>query len=586
MLYSMRQKRNDPDHIGIRQKKGAWLRFIKLFPKCRLPWVWLAIYVLLSITVVNVGINETTYTAEFFAGNTSAALLLKLVVVILINMVSTSILVLVGNITSARINRNMREVVFGKVLRLPMSFFKDENPREAVSRITQNSVMIESTIMLVIMPLFTAGYTAIAVLGNVFKYDWRLSLILLAFIPLQILIAFLFGRLNYSVRVRETALKSTLTQKLAELITNIPLAKVFAKEDQETANGEELVARLYKVSIKSSWLSQLQNLSETCVSLLQSIVLVFVGVLLFKDQAITKRAWIAFFAFSSVFSGAISQFMTYWHNLKVIQGGADRVAEIMDAQEEDRSGEPCENLVGDIILEHVSFGYDKEKRVLTDVSCEFKDNCVTALLGVSGCGKTTLVNLLTRLYPVDSGEIIIGGKAINSYALEDYRSQFVVVSQNAMLFSGTIGENVCYGNENVSEERLNEALKQAGAFEFVNDFPDGVQTRLEEYGNNLSGGQRQRLAMARALLSDAHYLILDEPAASMDAIAASELMDILKNISKGRCMIVIAHTAAVLPLSDRVVIIENGAVSAQGEISEVQTTNDFLREFSGKQVSV
>jgi len=580
----MKEKTKNPDQIRLKQKKGTWKRFVKLFPKCRLPWVWVAVYFVMSITLVNVGINETDYTAQLFAGDTSAALVTKLIVVIVINMLGSSILVLARDITSARINRNMRGALFAKVMRLPMSYFKDENPREAIYRIVRNAIVIESTIMLVIMPLITAGYTAVATFGKVFQHDWRLSVILLAFVPIQILIAFLFGRINYFFNERDSAINSGLMQKLAELVANIPLAKAFAKEQKETENGEVLTARLYKITIKSSWLSQFKDLSSTLVNLVQSVIIVVVGVVLLKDETIAKKAWISFFMFSSVFSGAVDQFMMYWNNLKTIQGGADRVAEIMDAPEENLNGEPCEKLRGDIKLENIRFGYDADKPVLTDVTCEFKDNCVTALLGVSGCGKTTLANLLTRLYAPQDGKLTVSDKSVYDYALNDYRRQFVMVSQNGMLFSGTIRENVCYGNEDATDGELTIVLKEAGAYDFVSSLPNGVDTMLDEYGNNLSGGQKQRLAVARALLSDAHYIILDEPAASMDAIASAELMEILKNISKGRCMIIIAHTAAVLSLAERVVVLENGVVSAQGETAEVKKTNRFLREFAGKKV--
>lgn len=582
----MDKKKNNPDQLTLKQKKGTWKRYIKLFPKCHLPWVWLLLYIVLSLGVVNIGISETDYTAQLFAGDTSAALVAKLIGVMLINLIGGNLVVFIGGVTSSRITRNMRIVLFDKVMRLPMSYFKEENPRDAIYRIVRNASVIESTLMFVIIPLVTAGYTAFAVFERVFKYDWRLSVILLAFIPLQILIAFIFGRLAFSLSERDSAVNAGLMQKLAELVMNIPLAKAFAKEKKEIENGEELTARLYKIDIKSNWLSQFKDLSETAVSLLQSVVIVLVGVLLLKNEEITTRSWVAFFMFSSVFSGAIAQFMMYWNNLKGIQGGADRVAEIMDAPEEDRKGSPCEHMRGDIKLENVQFGYEEDKPILRGVSCEFKDNCVTALLGVSGCGKTTLVNLLTRLYSPQEGSITIEGKSVYDYALDDYRDQFVMVSQNGMLFSGSVRENVCYGNENVSDEAFFEALKRAGAWDFVNALPNGADTLLEEYASNISGGQKQRLSIARALLSDAHYIILDEPAASMDAVAVSELMGILKDISKNRCMIIIAHTPAVLSLADRVVIIENGIASAWGEASEVQKTNGFLREFLGRKVSV
>lgn len=581
----MSKKRNDPDSLVLKQKKGTWRRFIKLFPKCRLPWVWIVLYLLFSVGVVNLGISETDYTAQLYAGDTSAALVVKLIAVLLVNMIGSSLLVFVGGITSARINRNMRTVLLDKVLRLPMDYFKDENPREAVYRIVQNAIVVDSTIMLVILPLLTAGYTALSILGRVFQYDWRLSVILLAFVPLQVLIAFLFGRLNFSLSERDAAVNAGLTEKLAELITNIPLAKAFAREQKETESGESLTARLYKINIKGSWISQFKDLSETVVSLLQAVVIVLVGVLLLHNGEISTRSWVAFFLFSSLFCGAVTQFMMYWNNLKIIQGGALRVTEIMDAPEEDTSGLPCPHLSGGIRLEHVRFGYDEEKPVLLDVSCDFPDDCVTALLGVSGCGKTTLVNLITRLYTPQEGSITVEGQPVHGYALNDYREQFVMVSQNGMLFSGSIRENVCYGNGSVSDEALIRALKQAGAYSFVMALPDGLETRLEEYGSNLSGGQRQRLSVARALLSQAHYLILDEPVASMDAIATSELMEVLGTVAKGRCMIIIAHTPAVLPLAQRVVVVEDGAVTAQGAPAEVRERSRFLREFTGEKVA-
>jgi ATP-binding cassette subfamily B protein AbcA/BmrA len=580
----MKPKRaNGQDQIEIKQKKGTWKRFVKLFPKCRLPWIWLALYIILDIGFINLGVSETDYTAQLFAGDTSPALVTKLIAVMIINLLGSSLTVFVGAVTSARINRNMRKVVLGKVMRLPMSFFKDENPREAVYRIVQNSIVLDSTIMLFLIPLVSAVYTMAAVFQRIFRYDWRLSVIMLAFIPGVLFIAFIFGRLNFSVSERDAKLNATLMSRLSEMITNIPLAKAFAKEDYEQKRGEEYTGRLYRINITGSWISQLKDLSENALSLLQSLAITLVGLMLLNDGSITKRAWVAFFMFSSIFMGAVSSLTMLWNNIKIIQGGADRVAEIMDAPEEQRDGVPCERLQGDIHLEHVRFGYDPEKPVLNDVTCDFPDGCVTALLGASGCGKTTLVNLICRLYTPDQGAVTIDGNAIGDYALEDYRKQFAVVSQNSFLFSGSIRENICYGKGAVSEDALCTALKRAGAYEFVMDMPGQLDAVLEEYGNNLSGGQRQRLALARALLSDAPYFILDEPVAAMDALAVSEMMKVFDEIAQNRCVIVIAHTPAILRFAKRVVIIEDGSISAQGDVKDVLKMNSFLQEFSRKE---
>ena len=579
----MRRKTVDPDRLELKNRKGMWRRYGKLFLRCRLPWLLLAVYLTLDLGLVNVGVNETDYTAQLFAGDTSPGLLLQLITVIVINLVGTSLLVFMRIVTSGRMDQNMRNVLIEKVMRLPMSYFKRENPRDAVYRIVRNATVIDNSVMYVIIPMVTAAYTAFTVIQRVFTHDWRLSAMMLAFLPIQIVIAIIFGRINFSLGVRDADLNAGLMERLAEMVTNIPLAKAFAKEKRETEKGEELTARLYKINIKASWLSQVKDLSENAVTLAQSAAMTLVGMFLLRTGDINTRAWISFFMFSSTFNNAVFELLMYWNNVKSIQGSADRVAEIMDAREENFSGEPCEKLAGDLELKNVRFAYEEDQTVLTDVSCVFPDNQVTALLGVSGCGKTTLASLLTRLYDPQSGSITVNGRSIRDYALDDYRSQFVTVSQNGMLFSGTVRENVSYGNGAVSDAEVVKALKLAGAFDFVMAMPGRLNARLEEYGNNLSGGQRQRLTVARALLSGAHYIILDEPAASMDAIAAAELMETLGEAAKGRCMIVIAHTAAVLSLADRVVVVEDGVVTAQGDIAAAAERSAFFRAFAGKE---
>lgn len=582
----MRELNRNRDLPTIKQKRGTWRRFAKLLLKCPLPWVWIALYLAFDLGVVNLGISETDYMAQLLAGDISATLLIKLIGVIVINIFATSLSVFIDQITRARIDRNMRTALLSKVVRLPMSYYKDENPRDAVYRVASCASIISGALTFAIIPTIISAYTAVMVFGKVFTYDWRLSIILIAFIPFNFLIGIIFGRLNFSVSSRSADVGSELTQKLAELVTNIPLVKAFAKEKEETERGKELNGRLYKIGIYSSWLLQFRHLSETALSLIKSVIMVTVGYMLLRGGEITTRAWVAFFMFSSTFSGAISNFVMYWANLKGTLGGGEKVAEIMDAPEEDVSGEACRDLTGDIVLSDVHFAYEGSDPTLKGVSCTFRDGCVTALLGVSGCGKTTLVNLLLRLYTPQEGTICAGGTPVHSYALDEYREQFVMVPQNGILFSGTVRENVCYGNGAVSEEAFVEALKNAGAYEFVQSLPKGADTWLEEYGHNLSGGQKQRLQLARALLSNAHYIILDEPIAAMDSIAVAEFMEILRRVAKGRCMIVIAHTAAVLRAADRVVVIEDGVVSTEGETAEAVKTNRFLQAFAGEEAAV
>lgn len=573
------KKQNNQDNIRIRQKKGTWLRFFKTLIKCRLPWVWLAVYLVLYFGFITVGVDVTDRTAQLFSGDVSAQLVASLIGLMILNIIGEALTGFVRSVVSARTNRNMRGIVLKKVLRLPLGFFQEENPRETIYRIVNNSIVVDSTIMLFIIPLCGGLYTMIQIFTRVFRYDWRLSLIMLIFVPLVLFIAFLFGRISFSISEQDSGLLASLTQRLSEMMTNIPLAKAFAKESAEEEKGKALTARLYKINIKSNWFDQFQNLSQTIVSLLQAAAITVTGVLLIKDGSLDRRAWVSFFMFSGVFMTAVSDLTMLWNNIKIIQGNADRLSEIMNAEEEPKNGTPCGRLSGGILMENVRFGYTDEQTVLDGISCSFPENSVTALLGVSGCGKTTVANLITRLYQPQEGTITVGGKSISEYALDDYRKNFSVVSQNAMLFSGTIRENVLYGNENVTEQQLTDAMKNAGAYDFVMNLSGGLEAKLEEYGNNLSGGQRQKLAMARALLSDTPFLILDEPVASMDAVAVNEMMEILAQQAKQRCVIVIAHTPAVLKLAQHVIVIENGRIESESSADEAMQNSSFVKDF-------
>lgn len=576
----------DVDKIDIKQTKGVWLRLLKVYPKCRLPILWILAYILMSMSSINIGLSETEYTAQLFAGDTSAELVTKLIAAILLNTMSSGLLIYLRGLTEARIDRNMRLVLQEKVSRLPMSYFQDTNPRDEVYRISSKAIFVQSSITLFILPVATCLYSMAKVVTRIFSYDWRLSLVMLGLIPLNILVAFLFGRINFFLAKRETTINTRLTRKLAEMITNIPLAKAFAKEEEETERGKSYIDRLYRLNIKSSWLSQVKDISDSLLSLLLSVAICLVGYLLIGSGEITKRAWISFFLFSGVFSGSVTEILMYWQNIKTIQGGADDVCRVMEAEEENYKGEPCPTLSGDIEIKNLHFSYTEDKPVLKGFSCHFPATGVTALLGESGCGKTTLTHLICRLYTPQAGEITVGGKDIQPYALKEYRKQFMVVSQNSLLFSGTIRENLSYGQGHPGDEALYESLKQAGAYDFVIALPEGLDTPLTEYGGNLSGGQKQRLTLARAMLSQAPYLILDEPIAAMDALATAEFLQTIRAAAKDRCVILISHTDAALKVADHAVIIQDGVLDAEGSVQDLAGENEFLRALSEKGVSL
>ncbi len=566
--------------INIRQTKGTWWRFIKLLFKVNLPLVSVAIFVLSEIYLVNIGVSETEYTAKLFAGDVSAELILSLVVVILINLGAGALSALIRQITSARIDRNTRRAIWNKLLHIPMDFFKEDNPQETINRIVGNAVRVSSTITTVIVPVATSGYAMALSVLKVYKYDMRLAWTLLLSVPLAILVAFITGRLKYSASKASANVGALLTEQLSELITNIPLAKAFAREKYEEERADKITKEQYRISVKTGWIGQVSDLAFNLLSIIQTIAVVLVGWLLVRDEQIPKVVWTTFFLFSNIVMSNISSLVIYWHNVKNIQGVIDRVATIMDYKIENQDGEPAGDLHGSIEVKDVTFGYNEDKTVLDGISCTFRQGKVTALLGPSGCGKTTLVNMIDRIYLPVSGEITIGGRNVQEYALSSYRSRFAVISQNPMLFSGSIRQNLTFGVQGErTEEAMWQALEQVGLAEFVRELPDTWETDIGEQGNRLSGGQKQKLALARLLLQDAPYVLLDEATASMDLLAVQELKAVLQKVLPGRTTILIAHSPQLMDLVDNVVVIEDGHITADGPLAEAADNHAFLTHF-------
>lgn len=573
----MEEQRKD---VRIKQEKGVWKRYIILLVKARIPIVWLIIYIAAEVFLVNVGVNETDYTARLFDGDVSVRTVTSLVAVIVINMVLSSVTVLIRQILTARTDRNARLSIWNKLLHIPMKFFNNENPEEAISRIVSNATCVSSTLTFVIIPIGTAAYSIFACVRKVWQYDWRLSATLLCSIPLAILVAFITGRLKYSVNKSYAKVLAVLTGRISELIKRIPMMKAFARERAEEVRGDDVTGKLYRVNIKSGWIDNLSSMGISLLGIISNLLIVFVGVLLFRNDAINKRAWIAFFLFSGTVMGHVDALIVYWHNTKTIQGIIARVGEIMSYENEKSGTVPAEGLTGDIRFENVSFGYGEDKPVLKGIDCTFKEGRVTALLGLSGCGKSTMVNLIDRIYEPDDGVITVGGNNISEYVLNSYRRRFGMIPQNVMLFSGTVRDNVIFGiNREVTDGEIMEAIDKVGLAGFIEKSGKGLELDIGERGNKLSGGQKQKIALARMLLADSHYLILDEATASMDTISVADFKSVLKEIIKDRTVIIIAHSNHLMQLADDVMIIENGVIAAHGEFDKVLKENVFLQDF-------
>lgn len=562
----------------FKKAKGTWYRFWVLIKKSNLPWIYMVVYTILSLGLVNIGISETEYTAQLFDGNVSSKLVTQLVIVMLINWFGATLEMVVRSVTSARIDRNVRKSVWRKILSLPMEYFGSESPRDTISRITTDASSVSPFFIMAFIPFIVQIYSTVMILMTLSSYDTRLTLTTIVIIPIIIIVTNVLGKLLFKSNNNIAKVRSQLTARLSEMIASIPIIRLFAQEDKEQAKGDDISAKLYQVEIKVSWVSLLGNLVLDVVFLIQMISILLIGRALINDGEITSRAWVVFFLFSGKVSNNIQDLIMIWKNIKLIQGSTAKISEIMDAESEDDWSGKEANLSGDIRFNNVSFWYHEDYKLLDHINCSFPAGKVTALVGVSGRGKTTMFNLLTQLYKTKSGEITIGDIPVTEYGLSSYRRQFFVLTQQPVLFSGTVVENLVYGlNYYPTFEQMTTALKEAQA-DFVFDFAEGLDTQLGEYGETLSGGQRQRLVIARALLSNAPYWLLDEAFSALDRQATADIMEIIKKAAKNRTVIIIAHDPSILQIADYVVVLDKDGVM-EGTTDDLLKKNQFFQDF-------
>lgn len=564
--------------------KGSMRSFFKMLQKAGLPYIWIIGYLIISALLTNVGISVTEYTSELFAGNVNfGTVVFPFLIFTLLYLIVGSVTGMMNLLCTARIDRNVRRMIWGKIVRLPLSYYEKNTPREMISRITTDITTVSQLIMQVFVAILTSIYALVATLKKIGSYDQRLMIALIVILPLNILIAFVMGKMKFGVLDLVNKKNAELTQTAAERANNLLLVKSYGKEQKEFETGKERMTGLYKSNILNAWLG-FSTPMYTLVSAMQFIVIVMVGRRFYSSGALTLSQWIAYYGFAMNIVNQLSAYCTYWTTFKGSQGATKRVASIMEEMEENiDKGEEIEQLQGDIELKDLTFSYS-DKKVFEQLNLKIPAGRVTALIGPSGSGKTTLLNIIERLYPIESGEIYFGGEDISKFSLKSYRRNISYVTQESILFSGSIRENLLFGvNRDVTEEEMEKACTDAEIMEFIMEQPEGFQTDVGEGGEKLSGGQRQRIAFARALLKRSDYFFMDEATAAMDIRGKDRVWESVKNTMAGKTILMVAHDRQTVQKADYIIVLQNGKVVAQGGARDVYMTNSYYRELMGKE---
>lgn len=473
---------------------------------------------------------------------------------------------------SSGIAADLRQIVFERLQRLSLGYLSSQRAGDIMNRITADTDRIRHLIQELCT---TAIYQLIILTASaalLFAADWRLAAVVLLPAPFVACLHYYIWRhvLNRLFR-RQWRISDTANSFLHDVLSGIRVVKSFGKEEREIVTFREYNSQFAAATIRSEKLfSILSPITNYLLQLGQFFVLM-IGCYMIIRREMNVGELIQFSAYAAMIFGPISwlMFMPRWVANAAIS--IHRVFSVIDEQPEVIEAKEAvqHRLRGSVTFRDVVFGYKSYEPVLTEINLEVQPGEMIGLVGHSGSGKSTMINLLSRFYDVNEGAILIDGIDIRAIRQEDLRSQIGVVLQETFLFSGTIADNIGYARPDAQPEEIIQAAKIANAHDFILQLPDGYDTRLEENGNNLSGGERQRLAIARAVLSNPRILILDEATASLDIETESAIQEALQRVTRNRTTIAIAHRLSTLRHADRLVVLDKGRIAEVGTHTEL-----------------
>ncbi|WP_406106889.1 ABC transporter ATP-binding protein/permease [Streptomyces sp. NBC_01003] len=472
----------------------------------------------------------------------------------------------------------MREDIQAKLSRLPLSYFDKRQRGEVLSRATNDIDNIGQTLQQTMGQLINSLLTIIGVLVMMFWISPLLALVALVTVPLSFLIATRVGKRSQPQFVQQWKTTGKLNAHIEEMYTGHTLVKVFGRQEESAKAFAEQNDALYEAGFKAQFNSGMMQPLMFFVSNLNYVLVAVVGGLRVASGSLSIGDVQAFIQYSRQFSMPLTQVASMANLVQSGVASAERIFELLDADEQEADPVPSEKpdlLRGLVEFENVSFRYEQDKPLIEDLSLAVEPGHTVAIVGPTGAGKTTLVNLLLRFYEVTGGRITLDGVDVAKMSRDELRSGIGMVLQDTWLFGGTIADNIAYGaTKDVTREQIEEAARAAHADRFIRTLPEGYDTVIDDEGAGVSAGEKQLITIARAFLSDPVILVLDEATSSVDTRTEVLIQKAMARLAHGRTSFVIAHRLSTIRDADTILVMENGDIVEQG-------THDALRAAGG-----
>lgn len=526
------------------------------------------------------------------AGNVDIKGIIKILTIIAVTMAATALFQWIMNVINNKITysivRDIRKDAFEKLQILPVNYVDTHPAGEIVSKVIADVDQFADGLLMGFTQFFTGVMTIIGTLVFMFVYDWKITMVVVLVTPASFFIASFIAKRTYNMFKKQSEARGEQTSLIDEMIGNEKIVQAYSMEDNSLERFDEINGKLKKYSLDATFFSSLSNPSTRFVNNVVYALVAFVGAFSVMRGGLTVGSLSALLSYANQYMKPFNEISGVVTELQNAIACAGRVIDLID--ETPMKRDPDNELVvkdgeGKIDLEDVCFSYDKSKELIKNFNLHVRPGERVAIVGPTGCGKTTVINLLMRFYDVDSGSIKVEDVDINDVTKKSLRSNYGMVLQETWLKSGTIKENIITGKPDATDEEIIAAAKAAHAHGFIKRLPNGYDTVIGEDGGNLSQGQKQLLCIARVMLCLPPMLILDEATSSIDTRTEMKIQHAFSTMMEGRTSFIVAHRLSTIKSADIIIVMKDGNIIEQGNHEELLAKGGFYSVLYNSQFS-